>query len=131
MSRQYSKDAVIFELHAMKHPVEFYQEILMEAASCGVDQAVYVLIKDRLDKVYQDQQRLISKQLQTICDVLDMKLTKAPIGALPNVFENPKVGKVNEFGEIVSSLVKLPSLREYQEKNSMEEGFVKKRSKRE
>lgn len=127
MNKEFSKDAVIFELHAMKHPVETYQEILMEAASCGIDRAVYVLTKDPLDKVYEDQQKLMCQKLETICDVLEMKLMKSSIAAIPSIFESPKVGKVNEFGEVSSSLVGLPSLREYQEKYSMEEGFVKKR----
>ena len=130
MSEVFKNDAVIFELHAMRYPIGTYQEILMEAASCGIDWAVYILTKDSLDQVYQDQQRVMSQKLEIICDVLDMKLIKAPIASLPNIFENPRVGKVNEFGEVVSSLVGLPSLREYQEQYSMEEGFVRKRSKR-
>lgn len=128
MERKWMKDAVIFELHAKKYPVEAYQEILCEAASCGIEYAVYVLTTDFLD----DEDRMVEKcmiqRLEMTSIALDMKLVKAP--TLPSAFQKPRIGQVNEFGEVVSAIVGIPSLWEYQKENSKEAVFVKERENR-
>lgn len=129
MKNTWSRDALIFKLDMNKHCVEAYQELLYEAASCDIDRVVYCVAKGILKNSDQDRQMSMIGTLQKTCDILEMSFFKAPAIILPEAFEIPKVGKVNEFGEIVSALIGLPSLVDYQKQRSKEVEFIKKREK--
>lgn len=129
MTKKWTRDAMMFELHAKRYPVEAYQEILCEAASCGIDYAIYCLTKDSLSESFQNQEASMIKRLEMTSFALDMKLIKATRITLPGIFQDPKIVQINEFGEIVSALIGLPSLVDYQKQRSKELEFIKKRER--
>lgn len=126
MENMRSRDALIFELDMNKHCVEAYQELLYEAASCNIDRVVYCIARRILKNSDQDRQMSIIETLQKTCDILEMGFIKAPAIIFPDIFEIPKVGKVNEFGEVVSGFIGIPSLMDYQKKNNKQFVFIKK-----